>query len=361
MLLVSIIRTYKFPTLNAKNGQKKKNALKSNHKNLGLFLNFFKFFVLLCCTSTLGPHRFSLCHLYSCSNQRLLCNMASSTDIKGFHILQIRLPESLGKHYIYFRRHEAKAAQDVTNLSGRLLFMFNLPIETNFSLLKKYFQQVAIGAIVEKFIPSVLTDSSEEAYFDLTKLSSDLEYKIENPEKELGKRLPKNCGIITFLDKASLQLALSSLRKCSSSKKTTNWPMPTLGSQYLTSVLKSQVHDPKSLSRAVSSALAAFTRSEQESREELKNQTEIVDEDGFTLVVGSHRKTKAGILSRQKYAQTVALENAKLKIKKKEKEDFYRFQLRERKKAEMNDLLQKFKQDQERIRVMREKRRFRPY
>lgn len=287
--------------------------------------------------------------------------MAPSTDIKGFHILQVRLPESAGKHFIYFRKHEAKAALDSQDISGRLLFMFNLPIETSLPLLRKYFQQVAIGATVEKYIPSVLTNSTQESFFDLTKLSSDLEYKQENPDAELGQRLPKHCGIVTFIDKASLQLALSSLKRCSADKKTTNWPMPTLGSQYLLSVLKAQIYDHGALSKSVSSALADFNRAEKESRDELKNQTEIVDEDGFTLVVGSHRKTKAGILGRQKYAQTVGLEKAKHKIKKKEKEDFYKFQLRERKKAEMNDLLKKFKQDQERILAMKEKKRFRPY
>ncbi|WPK26966.1 hypothetical protein PUMCH_004337 [Australozyma saopauloensis] len=287
--------------------------------------------------------------------------MSATTEIKGFHILKVRLPESAGKHHVYFRKHEAKPAQDPHNISGRLLFMFNLPIETNMPLLKKYFQQVAIGATVEKYIPSILTNSREEAYFDLTKLTSDLDYKSDSIEQDVGLKLPKNCGIVTFIDKASLQLAFNSLKKCSSDKKTTNWPMPTLGSQYLLSVLKAQVYDNATLSKSVSSALADFNRAEQESRDEIKNQTEIVDEDGFTLVVGSHRKTKAGILGRQKFAQTVGLENAKQKIKKKEKEDFYRFQLRERKKAEMNDLLRKFKQDQERIRTMREKKRFRPY
>lgn len=285
----------------------------------------------------------------------------ATTEIKGFHVLQVRLPESKGKHHLYFRKHEAKAAQDPSNISGRLLFMFNLPIETNLPLLKKYFQQVAIGATVEKYIPSVLTNSTEESYFDLTKLSSDLEYKTQSMDHGLGQKLPKHCGVVTFIDKASLQLALSSLKKCSADKKITNWPLPTLGSQYLLSVLQSQVYDNETLSKSVSASLADFNRSEQESRDELKNQTEIVDEDGFTLVVGSHRKTKAGILGRQKYAQTVGLENAQKNIKKKEKVDFYRFQLRERKKAEMNDLLKKFKQDQERIRTMREKKRFRPY
>ena len=54
-------------------------------------------------------------------------------------------------------------------------------------------------------------------------------------------------------------------------------------------------------------------------------------------------------------------EQAQAKMKKKEKQDFYRFQLRERKKEEMNELLRKFKSDQEKVKTMRDKKRFRPY
>ena len=93
----------------------------------------------------------------------------------------------------------------------------------------------------------------------------------------------------------------------------------------------------------------------------MQKQTEIVDEDGFTLVVGSHTKTKAGMLGKQKLLQAKEQERSKKKLKRKEKDDFYRFQLREKKKAEMNDLLHKFKQDQERVKVMKERKRFRPY
>lgn len=56
------------------------------------------------------------------------------------------------------------------------------------------------------------------------------------------------------------------------------------------------------LSDAVSQALVDFDRAEQESRDNLQQQTQLVDEDGFTLVVGSHRKTKAGIMGKQKLA-----------------------------------------------------------
>uniref|UniRef100_A0A0L0NV01 Ribosomal RNA-processing protein 7 C-terminal domain-containing protein n=1 Tax=Candidozyma auris TaxID=498019 RepID=A0A0L0NV01_CANAR len=285
-----------------------------------------------------------------------------TTEIKGFQVLPLRLPDSSGTLYIYFRKHEMKGAAGAQSISGRSLFVFNLPIQTNYLVIKKYFQQVAIGATVESFIPSILTDLQEDFYVDLTKLTSDLHYEEDsNGYKEIARKLPKNCGIITFIDKAAFQLAFNALKKLSNDAKVTNWPVPTLGSAFLQEKYQKQILDPAQLSAAVATALANFNRAEQELMEDLKRSTQVVDEDGFTLVVGSHRKTKAGIMGKQKLAATVGLEKAKSKLKKKEKEDFYRFQLREKKKAEMNDLLQKFKQDQERVKAMKEKKRFRPY
>lgn len=286
--------------------------------------------------------------------------MAGPTEIKGFHVLQVRLPESSGTHYVFFRKHEARGNQHIQNIAGRLMFLFNVPIETRLATLKKYFQQVAIGATVEGYVPSLLNDSAEEIYVDLTTLTSDVVYG-HGPEHEVALKLPRNCGIVTFIDKPAFQLAFNALKRLALDAKSTHWPMPALGLDYLINKFRAKTHDLAALSEAVSSALADFNRAEQESREELRAQTEVVDEDGFTLVVGSHRKTKAGILGRQRLTQTIELEKAAKKMKRKEKEDFYRFQLREKKKAEMNDLLRKFKHDQERVRVMKEKKRFRPY
>lgn len=288
--------------------------------------------------------------------------MVGVTEIKGFQILKVKLPEGDGTHYIYFRKHEVKGAQGSQNISGRLLFIFNTPIETSVAVLRKYFQQVAIGATVENFIASPLNDMEEEVYIDLTKFTSELQYEVaEGDTKEIALKLPKNCGIITFIDKASFQLAFNALKKLSGDKKATNWPVPALGSQFLLGKLKAKVLDPNQLAHDVSAALELFNRAEQESKQELQKQTEIVDEDGFTLVVGSHTKTKAGMLGKQKLLQAKEQERSKKKLKRKEKDDFYRFQLREKKKAEMNDLLHKFKQDQERVKVMKERKRFRPY
>lgn len=279
------------------------------------------------------------------------------TEIKGFHILPVTLPKSTHIHYIFFKKHEVKGG----NNNNRSIFLINLPINTSTSVLKKYFQDVAIGSTLESYTPSFLTDFPEDVYIDLTKLTSDLKLSNTNEDIEISSKLPKNCGIITFIDKSAFQLALSSLKKLSSNASISNWPIKEFGSSFFLKNLQNQILNNEILTHEVSTSLAEFNQAEKESAEQLQEKTQLVDEDGFTLVVGSHRKTKAGIMGKQKLASTVELEKAQTKMKKKEKEDFYRYQLRQRKKDEMNDLLTKFKQDQERVKLMKEKKRFRPY
>lgn len=281
------------------------------------------------------------------------------TEIKGFQVLPLVLQGTNSTHYVYFKKHDMKSS-DSTSLNT--LFIFNLPICTDISIIKKFFQSVAIGATVESYTSSILTDYPEDIWVDLTKLTSDLDIEPQNNTVgEAKAKLPKNCGLVTFIDKPAFQLAFNNLKKLSTTSKTSEWPINTYGSSYFLKKYKSQILDPEQLSNSVSESLVEFDRAEKESIEDLQRQTQLVDEDGFTLVVGSHRKTKASIMGKQKLAATVELEKATGKMKKKEKEDFYRFQLRQRKKDEMNDLLRKFKLDQEKVRLMKEKKRFKPY
>lgn len=279
-------------------------------------------------------------------------------EIKGFHVLPVVFPGAANKHkphYVYFKKHEGSASD------GRSLFLFNVPIETEVAILKRVFQTVALGATVEAYLESRLTDSLEDVWLDLTQLTSGIDVAVDADDEQRAK-LPRNCGIVRFVDKLAFLLAFSLLKKLSASQKAVSWPLDgPLGPHFLVDKYRKRFLDPAQLSDSVSQALVDFDNAERESMEQLQQQALLVDEDGFTMVVGSHRKTKAGILGRQKLAATVEVTKAQNKMKKKEKEDFYRFQLREKKKQEMNELLSKFKQDQERVRLMKEKKRFRPY
>lgn len=233
----------------------------------------------------------------------------------------------MSTHYVYFKKHDSRTNPDSTNNTS--IFLCNLPILSDLQTIKKYFQSVALGATIEGYTQSYLTDTTEDVWLDLTKLTSDL--PVGNTD-ETASKLPKNCAVVTFIDKSSFQLAFNSLKRLASSGTVSTWPMKEITSSYFLNLYKLKILDKEKLSEKVAQALKDFDNAEQESIENLQNQASLVDEDGFQLVVGSHRKTKAGILGKQNLASTVESEKAKNKMKKKEKQDFYRFQLRQRKK-----------------------------
>lgn len=273
-------------------------------------------------------------------------------DIKGYKILNINLNGI--RHHVLFKKHESNKSDD------RSIFLCNLPIATDFKILKKIFEKHSIGATIEKFTNSYLTDSIEDIVIDLPSLTSDL----KEPEVNESFKLPKNCGVLTFIDKAAFQLAFTNLNKLSNKEEIIDWPINnnSFGSSYFLNQYQSQILDIQDLSNDVNQSLIDFDQAEKESMESFQNQKQLVDEDGFTLVVGYQRKTKAGILGNQQQLKNkLNSEKVQKKEKTKEKEDFYRFQLRQRKKDEMNDLLRKFKADQEKVQQMKEKKRFRPY
>jgi ribosomal RNA-processing protein 7 len=91
----------------------------------------------------------------------------------------------------------------------------------------------------------------------------------------------------------------------------------------------------------------------------IQNQT---DQDGFTLVGKSTKKTNTDQFGGS--VQSIKKEEAeKLKTKTKTKGlvDFYRFQKREQKRKELVDLRLKFEQDKKKVEQMKNDRRFRPY
>lgn len=106
-----------------------------------------------------------------------------------------------------------------------------------------------------------------------------------------------------------------------------------------------------------------FSKQEEERLEEVRELASMIDEDGFIKVVSSKRKSTTGLSAPDKLlkADDIAEIQPKKKKRKKEKEDFYRFQIREQKKKEMNDLLKRFQDDKRKVEELKEKKRFNPY
>ncbi|CDR40391.1 CYFA0S05e00254g1_1 [Cyberlindnera fabianii] len=285
-------------------------------------------------------------------------------EVKGFTVIPVSLPQNPYykaqtqiKHYMFIKKHQSSTLKE---LAERSLFIVNPPLDTTLNTIRKFFKSVSTNSLIE----NVLVNQENLDYeINLTRLTSDLYDEEEESDQTLFK-IPNYTALVVFVDKAAAGLAMSKLKKYAKCKDADlfRWEgEQTSGSLRFQNMYKKEILSVEETSAAVTQALTEFEEREEESIKKLKEMKEIVDDDGFTLVVGKNRKTKRGILG--KISGTTKFETAKTgkKEKKKEKQDFYRFQIREKKKQEMNELLKKFRDDQERIKELKEKKRFRPY
>eukprot|EP01138_Halocafeteria_seosinensis_P003079 gb/GECG01003147.1/.p1 GENE.gb/GECG01003147.1/~~gb/GECG01003147.1/.p1 ORF type:complete len:339 (+),score=61.14 gb/GECG01003147.1/:1-1017(+) len=111
--------------------------------------------------------------------------------------------------------------------------------------------------------------------------------------------------------------------------------------------------DPDTLQAEVDEYMKTFEIKEKESEEEKKRMAQQPDEEGFVTVTSKKR------------TPTVADEqSSNMKRKRKrgslEKPNFYRFQLREQKKSELDALQEKFEEDKAKIARIKAARKFKP-
>lgn len=297
-------------------------------------------------------------------------------EIRGFKVLPIRVPVSrhLSKvsgekeilHFIYLKPHQSKFNNN-EDLDEKSIFIINLPKDITIKGLRGLFKQVSESSIVQEL--TVSNSLSHKDDVDLSKLTSEY-FDSKNTELTASKslKLPVNTALVTFVDKAAMKLFMSNLKQVSRSKSQSSLPQykyQEINASGFIQKFKDNIYDVETLKQSINVALTDFNIKEADEMQALQESAAIIDEDGFQLVVGKHRKTKAAILgktSHLKLSNNSELQDDLAKRQqKKEKQDFYRFQIREKKKQEMNDLLLKFREDQLRIKLMREKKKFRPY
>ena len=111
-----------------------------------------------------------------------------------------------------------------------------------------------------------------------------------------------------------------------------------------------QYPDKSLLLRSVDKYMSAFAAKEARDAKMAAMQRQEPDADGFVTVTRGGRSNPA----RQELAKSMA---EKQQAKRKGLEDFYRFQSREKKKEKAKELVRKFEEDKEKLRLMRDKRR----
>ncbi|AET37307.1 Rrp7p Ecym_1049 [Eremothecium cymbalariae DBVPG len=280
----------------------------------------------------------------------------------GFFVIPFKLPkydvlksDKPPMHYMFVKKHQNKIQQE-----ANCLFIVNLPLLSNLNSIKSSFNNIC-----EKF--NTVAHITELLYHDefglqdvdLSVLTSDL---LDTNDLKDKRYTPNNTVLLKFLDEASLDNCWNALRKYSHMpKELVQWEYSIPSVSSFTNFYKHI--EINWLKENIHKHMKLFEEREQQAQEQV--QSTIVDDDGFTLVVGKNTKSlnsiRRKILNRNpllKHSQKVIAPSI---VDKKAKKDFYRFQVRERKKQEINELLKKFKEDQERIKIMKSQRKFNPY
>lgn len=308
------------------------------------------------------------------------------TTVGDFVALPVVLKsKALGKdvkHYLYIKAYDPKIPDEE---SPRSLFLVNIPVTTTEAQLRHLFTtQLSAGHVQNVCFAEQDASSASPALIATTKTAAREPVKTQT----LGKRkrssqptaeeieaslteyqLPStkptqfhctgSTAIVTFLDRTSRDLTL---RACRRAAKHSSQPLiwceglPASKSAPLgTARYKAQRNltfpARSDLLRSVDEFMTKYAELEDaRARESAKKRAE-PDEDGFVTVTRGSK----GVVKADEIETIKAREEAKRK-KNAGLEDFYRFQMRERRKEEQNKLLKRFNEERQKVNEMRTRR-----
>ncbi|KAK9475526.1 ribosomal RNA-processing protein 7-domain-containing protein [Dipodascopsis tothii] len=274
-------------------------------------------------------------------------------------------------HYIYIKQHSGPTKTCNTidkelNEDDKTLFVANIPADFSKQLIRGLFSSIS-GGLVEHVR---LIHSGESP-------QTGSSHSITTEGDDTGSLVSTGSAAhVVFVDKASLTQTLTSLKKYAvttgeifDDSKLVAWgsDMNTtgllLGTQRYQDLRTHRLYSSDQpaetgskmdhLLKAADKVVDRYNLREESVAREAKRRRTEPDDDGFVTVVS----TRPG----PKLASSEIIIESKKKKKSKELKDFYRFQIRQEKKEKMNDILRKFKEDQDKIRNLKERRVFKPF
>ncbi len=290
-------------------------------------------------------------------------------EVSGFVALPVVLAPpvaclSNAAHYIYLRPHDPKVAdEDAT----RSLFLVNIPVTTTETHLRHLFGTQLSAGRVERIHFS--QDARGRTSVALGKAARGKKRKrVTAEEVEAGLdayKLPKTVdgemhasgatAIVVFVDRPSMELTLKAAKKAAKLGHDIVWgsgieeKLSPLGLQKYQKF--NQLHYPsrRELLRSVDGYMTAYAQIEEARSKEHARKRQVPDEEGFVTVT---RGSKGGL--RKEDAEELAL---KQKEKDKGFGNFYRFQMREKRKEKQEEMLRNFQDDKRKVEEMRMRRR----
>ncbi|KAJ4306100.1 hypothetical protein N0V88_000896 [Collariella sp. IMI 366227] len=314
---------------------------------------------------------------------------SNPSTIGDFSVLPVSIPPlpSFPKtviHYLYVRRNTPKLP---TPADARSLFLTNIPVDSTEAHLRALFASL-VGA--GRFESATFEDERKDAHSQTQspidaaqpahaarllqahgKKRKREDEEAERAREEAAARLPStwtrplrksgSTAVVLLADEKSVEQVLKAISKANKTKKYPTWgggnlpegKVPPLGSVWLKAHNRLSYPDKDALQYSIDSFSALFARREQEAAEIAKRLRNEPDEDGFVTVTRGGRAAPASRNEAEEAKRRMLEKQAK---KKEEFTNFYRFQLRERKKEEQAELLKRFDDDRRKLESMREKR-----
>ena len=311
--------------------------------------------------------------------------MSQESASEQFAILPVQLPPTAS--FPVAATHEIRARRNAPKIptanDSRSLFLKNVPADSTEAHFRAVFSQLVGPGRFETIIfeeegPTALAVSPAQATaingFAKKRKRGDVEEEERRNEEETAQ-LPDiwtrklhqsgSTAIALLADEKSVQLVLKAIAKLEKTKKLPVWgedladEVPSLGSPWVASHLQLCRANKAETKKAVHAFFNTFNRKEKEAAELAKRLRNEPDDDGFVTVTrGSSRTAPASRNEAEEAKQKMVERQEK---KKSELTDFYRFQLRERRKQEQAALLRRFDEDRRKVDAMREKRgKFKP-
>lgn len=284
-------------------------------------------------------------------------------------------------HYVYARRH---APNRPTADDDRSLFVTNVPVDSTEAHFRAVISTLAGSGKFEsisfesdrkgKPVSLEPAQAARLAAVASRKRKRDESDSDSEDEVEQVARLPPtwtrelhrsgSTAVIVLADEKSVEIVLKAIAKVHKSKKYPVWgegvkeKVPPLGTHWIQAHNKLSFPPTEILQQSVDAFFTVFNRKEKEAAEMAKRLRNEPDEDGFVTVTRGGRAAPA----RRDEAEEARRKMLDREQKKKEElTNFYRFQLRERKKAEQAELIKKFDEDKRKVQALRQKRgKFRP-
>ncbi|KAI2770770.1 ribosomal RNA-processing protein 7-domain-containing protein [Daldinia loculata] len=317
--------------------------------------------------------------------RRLTAKMLrTSTATEEFTELPISIPplpsfpvEAI--HSTYLRRNTPKIP---TPNDSRSLFIANVPCDSTVEHFRALFASLVgpgkFETITFEHDKKPLWPTHEPA--QATRLAAHGKRKREEEEMqhvEIKARaaLPPtwsrkvypsgSSAVALFADEKSAGLVLKAAKKLKKPKHYPVWGKGVrdsdnapLGSQWLINHNILAFPDKDEVQASTDAYFTLFNKMEKEARQLAKRLRNEPDEDGFVTVTRGGRAAPARRDEAEEARQKMIEREQK---KKDEMTNFYRFQMREKRKAEQTDMLQRFEEDKKKVQAMKEKRgRFRP-